>query len=419
MDLQGRAVGVIGAATAGAEVAARLAEQGATVVVFEQNPRPYGKIEDGLPRWHGKQRRKEYKLIDERLAHDNILYVPCTRFGQDIGLDELEHRWGFHRVVFALGAWRDRPLRLDGSSPPPHGLIYQNELIYWFNHFEEARYTGPKLRVTDGAIVVGGGLASIDVAKVLMFCVVGDALAERGLAVDLFEMEHRGIPPILAEHGLPFADLGLRGATLYYRKRREDMPLVDMPERVDEARQAKIFAARRRLADKAMNKYLFSIEALMRPEAILAEHGRVRGVRFQPMARSSDGGFQPVGAPVERCASLVISSIGSIPETLAGVPMNGELFDFDVVDPEREIVRLGGHPSVFLAGNAVTGRGNIVASRKHAEKVSAVLASELTKVQPHGPEFALRLRQRVEQRWAAIDYPGDYSAWITSVGPAE
>jgi len=50
--LAGRAIAVIGGATAGAEVAHRLAEAGAFVAVFEQNPRPYGKIEDGLPRWH-------------------------------------------------------------------------------------------------------------------------------------------------------------------------------------------------------------------------------------------------------------------------------------------------------------------------------------------------------------------------------
>ena len=41
-------VAVIGGATAGAEVAGRLAAQGAEVVVFDQNPRPYGKVEDGL-----------------------------------------------------------------------------------------------------------------------------------------------------------------------------------------------------------------------------------------------------------------------------------------------------------------------------------------------------------------------------------
>lgn len=57
-------VAVVGAATAGAEEAGMLASRGITVVVFEQNPRPYGKIEDGLPRWHVRLRRKEYDTED-------------------------------------------------------------------------------------------------------------------------------------------------------------------------------------------------------------------------------------------------------------------------------------------------------------------------------------------------------------------
>jgi len=51
-DADRHVVAVIGGATAGAEIAARLADLGARVVVFEQNARPYGKIEDGLPGRH-------------------------------------------------------------------------------------------------------------------------------------------------------------------------------------------------------------------------------------------------------------------------------------------------------------------------------------------------------------------------------
>jgi flavin-dependent dehydrogenase len=60
-------VAVVGGATAGAEAAGMLAARGITTVVFEQNPRPYGKIEDGLPRWHVKLRKKEYET-DQRAA---------------------------------------------------------------------------------------------------------------------------------------------------------------------------------------------------------------------------------------------------------------------------------------------------------------------------------------------------------------
>ena len=41
-------VAIVGGATAGAEAAGLLAERGIPAVVFEQNPRPFGKIEDGF-----------------------------------------------------------------------------------------------------------------------------------------------------------------------------------------------------------------------------------------------------------------------------------------------------------------------------------------------------------------------------------
>ncbi len=68
MTQPAQCVAVIGGAVAGAEMAGRLAEAGTEVVVFEQNPRPYGKIEDGLPRWHHALRNKEYTTIGKHLS---------------------------------------------------------------------------------------------------------------------------------------------------------------------------------------------------------------------------------------------------------------------------------------------------------------------------------------------------------------
>ena len=80
-------VAVIGGAVAGAEIAGALADGGAEVVVFEQNSRPYGKIEDGLPRWHAKQRQMEYAKIDARLDKPNIHFVPRTKLGKDVSFE--------------------------------------------------------------------------------------------------------------------------------------------------------------------------------------------------------------------------------------------------------------------------------------------------------------------------------------------
>ncbi len=134
---------VIGGCVAGAEVAAALAEGGAEVVVFEQNPRPYGKIEDGLPRWHHALRRKEYTTIGEHLAQPNVHFVPNTAIGADLDFRDLVERWGFSGVVLACGAWHDRPLPLEGADDYlDKGLIYQNPFIIWFNHSHEPDFDG-------------------------------------------------------------------------------------------------------------------------------------------------------------------------------------------------------------------------------------------------------------------------------------
>src|SRR4029453_15796922 len=87
-------------------------------------------------------------------------------------------------------------------------------------------HEGPPDEVADGAIVVGGGLASIDVMKVLQLEGVRNALAEQGIDEDMEKLETDGIPAVLAEHGLTWDKLRLQGATLYYRRRLEDMPLA-------------------------------------------------------------------------------------------------------------------------------------------------------------------------------------------------
>src|SRR5579864_4407419 len=154
-------VAVVGAATAGSEIAHILAQRDALVVVIEQNPRPYGKIEDGLPRWHVKQRKDEYEEINSRLDHPNIEFVPLTNLGRDIQFEDLARNWGLSAVVLANGAWRDRPFPVEGADQfVGRGLVYQNSLIYWFNHYPEKSYDGVRYELSPGAIVVGGGLAS-------------------------------------------------------------------------------------------------------------------------------------------------------------------------------------------------------------------------------------------------------------------
>ena len=442
-------VAIVGGATAGAEAARMFAERGVLVAVFEQNARPYGKIEDGLPRWHVKLRRKEYELINERLSRPGVYFVPLTKIGHDVDFRELVNDWGFSAVVLAHGAWRDRPLPIDGADGyVGRGLIYQNPLIYWFNHYTERGYKGPQFEIEDGAIVVGGGLASIDVMKVLQIETVRRALAHRGIEEDSLHIEHDGIPEVLAAHGLTWEGLGMRGATLFYRRRIEDMPLSEIPEDADPVRRQKLEALRRRIVDKAVQKYCFQVQAQRVPVGLLVAHDRLVGLRFQ-QTRVEGGTAVPVdGAIDEVRAPLVVSSIGSVPEPMPGIKQDGVLYRY----ADQDLGRLEGYDTVFGIGNVVTGKGNIMVSRRHSIEVSALLiehflgldsgehtgeedlllapievsdeaaARVAAIVERRPPLSAAKVEEvlaRVRARQRVVGHTGTYREWIERVTPPD
>ena len=407
-------VAIIGGATAGAEAADKLASEGALCVVFEQNDRPYGKVEDGLPRWHSALRRKEYDLIDTKLARNGVHFVPRTAIGRDVGFDDLLQSWGFDLVVLANGAWRDRPLPIDGADAyVGRGLVYQNPLIYWFNHYDEPGYAGPQYEIPDGTLVVGGGLASIDVVKILQLVKVREALAARGIEQDLLAMEAKGIPDTLAKHGLTWDDLGLQGCTLVYRRRIEDMPLSEPPPpgRPDEA--VKSANVRRKIVEKAQSKFLFRVEPLAAPVSLIVEGDRLVGLRCTRTHVDASGrvGVVP-GVALELRAPLVVSSIGSIPEPIQGLAMHGELLR--VEDAERG--KIADLEQVFGCGNVITGKGNLVASRRHSGQVATQLVQRFNGA-TRATEHSDALLARVRERQRNVGFDGDYRAWIERVRP--
>lgn len=443
-----RAVAIIGGAVAGAQLAHMLAEAGIEVAVFEQNRRPFGKIEDGLPRWHKGLRDKEYDRIVERLSHERVHLVPNTRVGEDVGFAELLDDWGFNAVVLACGAWRDRPLPVEGAeSWVDKGLVYQNPFIVAFNHAEDPHYEGPTYEIPDDCIVIGGGLASIDVIKVLMLETTRKKLAELGHEVDVEALEKAGMDRKCEELGLKWSDLGLKGSTLYYRREPEDMPLQSMPDDADEARQDKVRASRKKMLDRSTDKYKFRFEGLSSPESLVIEDDRVVGVNFRRLKKGEGNRLVKTDEVYEQRGNLVLASIGSIPRPIAGVAMKGELFAFT----DWDLGRLDGQPRVFSVGNVVTGKGNIVASRRHAASVGERLLESylglddaealdagavIDKVENRTADEALSIkdavenlptleagqlqdiRGRVKARQTEVGYDGDLAAWVAAQPPA-
>jgi NADPH-dependent glutamate synthase beta subunit-like oxidoreductase len=432
-------IAVVGGAVAGSEAAAYAAERGAVVLVIDQGERPYGKIEDGLPRWHEKLREQEYARIDENLSKPNVLFLPRTAVGADVDLGTLRDELGLSAVLLANGAWRDRPLPVEGIERfVDKGLVYQNAFVHWFNHYPEADYHGPEFPILDRTIVVGGGLASIDVVKILNLELYARALAARGHRVDLVKMELKGITETVEALGLTVEELGIEGCTLYYRRRKADMPLAAIAGD-DPKSQAKAEAARIKIMDRVQRKYLVRFVELASPVAPIEEAGRLAGLVFQKN-RFVDGKLEPIpGERLEARAPMIVSSIGSIPQAIPGVPTKGELYDYaDWVTGELHDL-----PGVFGLGNVLTGKGNIKDSRVSSVEVAthvvsaylglepervnaagesareharAVAAAALTR-DPVSPERFPAIERFVKRRWEAVGYPGSYADWMAAHRP--
>jgi NADPH-dependent glutamate synthase beta subunit-like oxidoreductase len=437
---------ICGGAVSGAEAAAVCAERGVVAVVLEQNARPYGKIEDGLPRWHDKLRDKEYAAIDQCLARPGVYFVPGTKLGRDLGIEQISQSWAATTTLLANGAWRDRPLPVPAAFDLERaGLVYQNSFVYWFNHYEESGYDGPRYDVVDDAVVIGGGLASVDVVKIINLELYRTALRKRGIEVDLVEMEHRGITGTLAQHGVAPESLGVRGCTLYYRRRVKDMPLA-FPRDTTPEQVAKTEGVREKMVKILADKFRVRVQDESLPVAPILEDGKLTGLR---MRRTTQQGGKSVELPdsdFDVRSGLIVSSIGSVPEPIAGVPTKGELYDF----ASWESGALRGLHGVFGLGNVLTGKGNIRESRDNADEIAAQVIrdylglgdepraregdplrgahAEAAVVASQALQSAIRrakvpverLRAMcadIEQAWQRTGYEGDYAAWMARHKP--
>ena len=440
-------VAIVGAAISGSVAAEILADSRFQVAVFEQNKRPYGKIEDGLPRWHVEQRKQEYARIDARLRKAGVHFVPSTKLGRDLDFQDLCHKWGFSAVILANGAWRDRDLGVPGAEQFVNkGLIYQNPFIYWYNHKNEKDYTGPRYETPDETIVVGGGLASIDVVKVLQLENYERAMRARGIATNMHELD-KGIPAACKAHGIKPEELGIKGCLLIYRRREQDMPLAQPPDNATPEQIAKTEQVRQKMLRLARDKYLFRVQDRRLTTGLIIENGRVAGLKVAE-TKIEGRAAQPIpGSEQELRAPLVISSIGSVPEMIPGISMKGEYYSFSGEDLPRYV----GCDHVFGVGNVVTGQGNIRVSLVHSQRVTTHLienyigigdgkgdlsalyeaAEDRAAEQAEAVEASVRSRAplsgdqveaikgRIHVLQERVGYESDYDSWIAKVTPPD
>jgi ferredoxin--NADP+ reductase len=443
MSKPGYFVAIIGSGVAGSEAAFQLSKRGINVALFEQHKLPYGKIEEGLPKWHIKLRNQEEQKIDDKIQNPHIHYIPNVRLGKDFTISQLLE-WNFSAVLIAFGAWRDRPLPIEGiDSYIGRGLYYQNSFVSWFNHKHEPNYSGPDINVEDNAIVIGGGLASLDVVKIVMLETVCDALAKRNYPIDILTLEKDGIYDTLKKLKLKLSDLQLKGCTLYYRRKIIDMPLAPMPPNMAPDRQKKVYQVRERILKNYQQKYFFKVEECRQPMDKIVKEDRLYGLVFE---KTDDVSIKISGSKGEKIwveSPMIISSIGSIPEMIPGLPYSHELLVID--NPVTGQIK--GFNHVFAIGNAVTGRGNIRESQLHGRDMSLQLINnylglgdnelkkmvaqnehdtaeqtrkitqEVKKNDPLPFSQLTAILEKIREMQAKTGFKGDYKKWIKQNRP--
>ena len=393
---------IIGGAVSGSTAVKKLTDEGIRCVVVEQNRMPYGKIEDGLPRWHEKQRISEYFKIDDIISNDLVDFVPLTRIGEDISFEEI-YNMGWSCIYFANGAWKDRSFPIKEIEQFDN-FYYQNPFVYWFNHYHESSYNGPKVDIKDDAIVIGGGLASIDVCKITQLELVRQKVESKIENFDIIEMEHKGIPKYLEQYDLKYEDLGIKGTTLVYRRNVENMPLTTIPEDAAPEMVEKRKLARRKILNNTLDKFLFKVAECTQPVGLSYEDNMLNGIEVIENEIIDGKLIAKENSNKILHGNTFISSIGSLPDPNQGIPMDGSTYN--IIDEDSG--KFDKLDKVHGMGNAITGKGNIKASRVSAKTVGDLTIDLINDIDQ---DVIDNIDSKVKEWQSKSSYDGNYFEW--------
>lgn len=164
------------------------------------------------------------------------------------------------------------------------------------------------------------------------------------------------------------------------------MPLTsiqrDTPKKI---KRAQTITAK--ILNNFKSKYLFKFRSNYAPvDKLIGARGELEGLVFQK-TEIKHGELVIVDDAIEPVkASAVISSIGSLPEKIPGIPFNTTAYKLS----DMNSCQVEGFKNVFAIGNAVTGRGNIKESLMHGKITSLKIMDSYLSQQENGFHNYLR-----------------------------
>jgi len=145
------------------------------------------------------------------------------------------------------------------------------------------------------------------------------------------------------------------------------MPLTPMPTDTEEKLE-KARLVRQKVLENFQKKYLFRFEGCCIPNELIVQDDEMHGVKFQ-RTKIEDDRVVPLEQTLEVRSPMLVSSIGSIPEQIPGLPTENGVFK--IKNPQS--CQIHGLYNVFAIGNAVTGKGNINESVRHGREITEMI----------------------------------------------
>jgi NADPH-dependent glutamate synthase beta subunit-like oxidoreductase len=291
-------VAIVGSGPAGLMAAYDLAKLGYRVTIFESLPVAGGMLSVGIPEY-----RLPRDIVKAEIAQIENLGVEIklnTAIGKERTLIMLLEQ-GYRAILIATGAHRSLRLDMPGENVL-NGLENAISFLREVNLGIQRKFAGK-------AIVIGGGNAAIDSARMLL-------------------------------------RLGCDDVNVIYRRTRQEMGVIE--SELIEAEQEGV-----------------KMHYLVAPVKVLGKDGEVAGVKcIRTKAGDPDAIGRPTPVPVAGSefridGNVVISAIGQKPDLLFrhGCDELAISGDFVKVDTDTMATNL---PGIFAAGDVVNQRGTVV-----------------------------------------------------------
>jgi heterodisulfide reductase subunit A2 len=318
-------VAVIGSGPAGLACAYDLVRQGYSVTVFEAGPEPGGVLRWGIPEY-----RLPQAMLSNDISHIEDLGVEIRCNAAVKSLSEVFEQ-GYKAVFLGTGAGLSQKMGVPGED--------SDGVFYALDFLRQVRF-GVKVKLGSKVVVIGGGNAAVDAARVLR-------------------------------------RLGVEDVTVVYRRSREEMPAI--PSEIEEMEHEGV-----------------KIEFLAAPVKVVAEGKVVKGIeciRMEMGATDASGRRRPVpvkGSEFTMDVDNVIIAVGQgvdksmLPEGLAYTEWSTL-----AVDPVTLQTNIEG---VFAGGDVVSGPADVIAAIASGKRAACSIDAYLK-----GEELSLEEGGKVER----------------------